>query len=86
MRRSREAETDLDGEIPRLLTPQEVAERLRMSVADVHRLVRQGELACMQISKFKRRFDEEMLDEFLERKRRGPEFVKHLFIKTPLKF
>ncbi len=49
-----------------LLEPEEAAQCLRTSVKNVHRLVRDGKLSCVQYSRKKRFFKKSHLDEFIE--------------------
>jgi len=51
-----------------LLSPNEVAQYLGVRLKTVHEYVRQGELGCVQISPKERKFTEEQVLEFLERK------------------
>jgi excisionase family DNA binding protein len=48
-----------------LLTPEHVAEYLGVKVKAVHRLVREGALACIQIAPRDRRFSEEQVQDYL---------------------
>ncbi len=49
-----------------LLEPDEAAQCLRISVKNVHRLVRDGKLSCVQYSRKKRFFKKSHLDEFID--------------------
>lgn len=55
-----------------LLTPQEVSEKLKISVAKVHQLCRQGKLTCVQVNKRVRRFTAKHLEEFIQAQTVGP--------------
>ncbi len=48
-----------------LLTPDQVAEYLGVSVKTVHGFVREGRLGCIQLSPRDRRFTEAQISEFL---------------------
>ncbi len=47
-----------------LYTPQEAADMLRLTMNHVHRLVRQGKIACVQVSRKVRLFTWHQLEEF----------------------
>lgn len=51
-----------------LLTTEDVSKRLGVPIPDVRRFVRNRELACIQLSPRRRRFTEEQLADFLQRK------------------
>ena len=48
-----------------LLTPEQAAEYLGIRVKTVHQLVREGRLACIQITPKDRKFTEGQLEEFI---------------------
>ena len=55
-----------------LLTPQDVASQLKISVRSVQQLVREGKLACFDVGRFSRRFSQSHVDSFLNSKTRQP--------------
>jgi len=48
-----------------LLTPQQAADYLGIKLKTVHQLVRQGKLACVQVTPRDRKFTEAQLQEFV---------------------
>ena len=48
-----------------LLDAEEVALRYKISTKTVHKLVREGKLACVQITAKERRFTQEQVDEYI---------------------
>jgi len=54
------------SEYDTLLTPEQVAETLHIRPQDVHALVRDGQLACVQIRSKRRLFLREHVDQFIE--------------------
>ncbi len=59
----------------KLLTPEQVADLLGISPKDVHRLVREKELGCIQITNKKRRFLPEQVNAFIQSRTHGPMWV-----------
>jgi hypothetical protein len=55
-----------------LLTPQEVSEKLKISVAKVHELCRHGKLTCVQVNKRVRRFAAKHIEAFVQTQTVGP--------------
>lgn len=49
-----------------LLTPEQAAAKLQISVRKIHQFVRDGKLPCVQISRKVRMFTEAQLREFIE--------------------
>ncbi|AFM26127.1 helix-turn-helix domain-containing protein [Desulfomonile tiedjei] len=49
-----------------LLTPKEVADRLKISVGKVHDLCRQRKLSCVQVNARVRRFTEKQVEDFIQ--------------------
>ena len=58
--------------IQRLLTPEQAAQRLQISVRSLHRLVREKRIECLDYGQKNRRFTEEMLLNPSPRKRICP--------------
>jgi excisionase family DNA binding protein len=52
--------------LPPLLTPEQVGEILGLRVKKVHELVREGSLACIQITARDRKFSEEQIKAFID--------------------
>jgi excisionase family DNA binding protein len=50
----------------KLLVSWEVAEILGIGLSTVHQLVKEGRLACVQVTKRTRRFTKEMVEEFIK--------------------
>jgi excisionase family DNA binding protein len=51
--------------LPDLLTPKQTAEYLGIKTKTVHQLVREGKLACIQITPKDRKFTKDQLEEFI---------------------
>jgi excisionase family DNA binding protein len=66
--------------IQRLLSPQDVAEILGISVKTVHKLAREGKLGCVQVTSKERRFTEEQVRAYIESQSKKPEQLR---IDTP---
>lgn len=49
----------------RLLDAKEVAEMIRVAIKTVHKLAREGRLACVQITPRERRFTQEQVQEYI---------------------
>ena len=66
MTRSSKVELDARDTLPgSLLSPSEVAGLLRVSAKTIHKLVREGRLACVQITDRERRFTDEQVQEYI---------------------
>jgi excisionase family DNA binding protein len=57
-----------DGRLESLMEPWEVAQILGIGRSTVHQLVKEGRLACVQVTKRNRRFTREMVEEFIKSK------------------
>jgi excisionase family DNA binding protein len=66
--------------IQRLLSPEDVAEILGISVKTVNKLAREGKLGCVQVTHRERRFTEEQVRAYIDAQSRRPEEVR---IDTP---
>jgi excisionase family DNA binding protein len=53
-------------DLPRLLYPRDVAQQLGISVKTVHKLVRDGKLGCVQVTRTDRRFTQEQVQHYIE--------------------
>jgi len=73
MRRKKNMTTQLKGlyqhedkNRDRLFTAWDVAQILRIGRSTVYQLVKEGRLACVQVTKRNRRFTKEMVEEFVK--------------------
>jgi excisionase family DNA binding protein len=55
-----------DNKPEELMTPWKVAQILGICRSTVHQLVKEGRLACVQVTKRNRRFTKEMVEEFIK--------------------
>ena len=53
-------------DLPQLLYPRDVAQILGISVKTVHKLVRDGKLGCVQVTRPDRRFTQEQVQHYIE--------------------
>ena len=62
--------------VPLLLDSKEVADILRIAVKTVNKLVRQGKLACVQVTSSERRFTHEQVQEYIKSQSTNPRVDK----------
>ncbi len=62
----------------RLLEPKEVAARMNLSLKTIHKLAREGKLACVQVTARERRFTEEQVQQYIESRSTGTTIDKRV--------